>query len=98
MDVVSNRRQIEQGIHQDLADDLTYDDYPRLDTLLGAQRPLSEPQHHDEMLFIIQHQTTELWLKLLIHELRSALRHIATDEIAPALKRLARIKHIQRQL
>jgi tryptophan 2,3-dioxygenase len=67
-------------------------------TLLGAQHPLSVPEHHDEMLFIIQHQTSELWMKLLVHELDAALRHIAADELAPALKLLARIKHIQRQL
>jgi tryptophan 2,3-dioxygenase len=92
------RRRIEEGVHRDLAGELTYSRYLQLDALLGAQRPVSVPEHHDELLFIIQHQTSELWLKLLIHELASAMRHIADDELAPALKLLARIKHIQRQL
>ena len=61
-----------------------------------AQHTLSVPPQHDEMLFIIQHQTTELWLKLVLHELRSARDLMRADELAPALKRLARVKHIQR--
>jgi tryptophan 2,3-dioxygenase len=91
-------RRIEQGVYRDLAGELTYGQYLRLDELLAAQRPVSVPEHHDEMLFIIQHQTSELWLKLLVHELSAAMRHIAADELAPALKLLARVKHIQRQL
>jgi tryptophan 2,3-dioxygenase len=91
-------RRIERDIVRDLSGELTYGRYLRLDELLGAQRPVSVPEHHDEMLFIIQHQTSELWLKLLIHELSAAMRHIASDELAPALKLLARVKHIQRQL
>ncbi|WP_187369586.1 tryptophan 2,3-dioxygenase [Fodinicola acaciae] len=98
MAVEANRRQIEGGVHRDLAETMTYGGYLHLEELLGAQHPMSRPVHHDEMLFIIQHQTSELWMKLLIHELRAALRHIAADELAPALKLLARIKHIQRQL
>jgi tryptophan 2,3-dioxygenase len=95
---VTNRRAIEQGVHRSLDGELTYAGYLGLDRLLDAQQPVSSPEHHDELLFIIQHQTTELWLKLLIHELESAMVHIAGDDLAPALKRLARIKHIQRQL
>ena len=94
----AGRRPIEEGVYRDLAGELTYGEYLRLDELLGAQRPVSVPEHHDELLFIIQHQTSELWLKLLIHELSSAMQHIADDELAPALKLLARVKHIQRQL
>ena len=60
--------------------------------------PLSDPPQHDELLFIIQHQTSELWLKLMVHELRSARALLATDDLSPALKRLARVKHIQRVL
>jgi tryptophan 2,3-dioxygenase len=93
--VESNIRALEPGIERDLAD-LDYGSYLKLPELLAAQSPLSD--HHDEMLFIIQHQTTELWIKLVIHELRSAMRLIAGDELAPALKRLARIKHIQKQM
>ncbi|MFF1876086.1 tryptophan 2,3-dioxygenase, partial [Kitasatospora herbaricolor] len=69
-----------------------------LPTLLSAQRPVSVPEHHDELLFIIQHQTTELWLKLVLHELESARDLLRADELAPALKRIARVKHIQKTL
>ncbi|MGH9066702.1 MAG: tryptophan 2,3-dioxygenase [Acidimicrobiales bacterium] len=75
---------------------MTYAGYLDLDRLLGAQHPRSG--HHDELLFIVQHQVTELWLKLAIHELRSANALLAGDELAPALKRLARIKHILKQM
>ncbi len=69
MSVDNNQRDLEAGIHTDLQGRLTYGGYLRLDQLLSAQQPLSSPPHHDEMLFIIQHQTSELWLKLLGHEL-----------------------------
>ncbi|MBO4257786.1 tryptophan 2,3-dioxygenase [Streptomyces griseorubiginosus] len=93
-----NTREIEQGIHTDLLRQTTYGGYLRLDRLLSAQQPLSDPPHHDELLFIIQHQTSELWFKLVIHELREAMRRLAADDLRPALKSLARVKHIQRQL
>lgn len=89
-------RPIEDGVATDLRDELTYASYLQLPTLLSAQQPVSD--HHDEMLFIVQHQVTELWLKQLIHELRSAIALIESDHLSPALKRLARIKAIQRQL
>ena len=98
MNPTSNRRPIEPDVHRDLAGELTYERYLRLDALLSCQRPVSSSGHHDEMLFIIQHQTTELWFKLLIHELRAAIRLIADDDLPPAMKSLARIKHIQRQM
>src|SRR5205823_5542844 len=66
--------------------------------LLSAQKPLTDPPHHDEMLFIIQHQTSELWLKLIVHELRAAIAHLRHDEVNACLKILARVKQIQRQL
>lgn len=91
-------RDLEQGIQRDFSRDMSYGDYLRLDTLLSAQVPQSDPPQHDELLFIIQHQTSELWLKLLVHELRSARSLLAVDELAPALKRTARIKHIQNVL
>ncbi|MGD1977467.1 MAG: tryptophan 2,3-dioxygenase family protein, partial [Gammaproteobacteria bacterium] len=69
------QREIEEGIHRDLAKSLSYSEYLSLDTLLAAQHPLSRPVHHDELLFIIQHQTSELWFKLIIHELEAAIRH-----------------------
>jgi tryptophan 2,3-dioxygenase len=93
-----NTREIEQGVHTDLRDTMTYGSYLALDTLLDAQRPVSDPVHHDEMLFIIQHQTSELWLKLILHELRSAAELLAQDEMRVSLKRIARVKHIQRSM
>ena len=93
-----NERELEAGIQTDLRDRLTYGGYLQLDTLLAAQKPLSKPAHHDEMLFIIQHQTSELWLKLLVHELGAALEHLRGDDINPCLKILARVKQVQRQL
>src|SRR5256885_2603368 len=76
----------------------TYGGYLQPDQPLAAQKPLSEPVHHDEMLFIIQHQTTELWFKLLLHELRAAIRFVQADDLEPSFKILARVKHIQAQL
>ena len=73
-----------------------YGDYLQLDAILGAQKPLSPA--HDEMLFIIQHQTSELWMKLMLHELGAAIRHIAHDELPPAFKKLARVSKILEQL
>lgn len=77
---------------------INYASYLALDDLLSAQHPLSRPEHHDEMLFIIQHQTTELWFKLVIHELRSAMDWIRRDNLEPCFKILARVKHIQSTL
>ena len=93
-----NRRDLEDGIHTDLADRLDYRGYLALDRVLDAQFPLSDPPHHDEMLFIIQHQTAELWFKLIIHELKAAIRHLEADDASPCLKILARVKMIQQQL
>ena len=98
VDESPNRRRIEPGVRTDLRGELTYSEYLQLDVLLSAQRPLSRPEHHDELLFIIQHQTSELWLKLVVHELHWALSHLAADETGPVLKALARVKQIQRQL
>lgn len=89
-------RPIEEGVHTDLADRMTYAGYLELDTLLAAQRPLTD--HHDELLFIVAHQVSELWMKLLVHELRSAIALLGSDDLSPAMKRLARIKHVQKQL
>ncbi len=95
---MSNRRELESGIHTDLQDRLTYSGYLRLDRLLDAQHPLSDPPHHDEMLFIIQHQTSELWIKLILHELEAALAHVRADRLDACFKIMARIKQVQRQL
>jgi tryptophan 2,3-dioxygenase len=93
-----NKRDLETGIAVDLKNDLTYGQYLGLDRLLSAQTPLSQPPHHDEMLFIIQHQTSELWMKLVIHELKAALVHLAADDVDSCLKVLARVKAVQGQL
>ncbi|RZT84935.1 tryptophan 2,3-dioxygenase [Pseudonocardia sediminis] len=96
-------RPIEDGIVRDFTErggrvNLSYGAYLHLDELLSAQHPVSRPEHHDELLFIVQHQTSELWLKLVLHELRAVQAHLAADELRPALKGLARVKHIQRTL
>jgi tryptophan 2,3-dioxygenase len=93
---MTSYRPIEEGVATDLRGELTYASYLGLDKLLSAQQPVSD--HHDEMLFIVQHQVTELWLKQLIHELRSAIALLGADDGAPALKRLARVKAIQKQM
>jgi tryptophan 2,3-dioxygenase len=77
---------------------LDYATYLGLEDLLATQRPLSDPPHHDEMLFIVQHQTTELWFKLMLHELRAAIEFVRQDDLESSFKILARVKHIQTQL
>jgi tryptophan 2,3-dioxygenase len=96
--VSSNQRPLEPGIVRDFKVNMSYGRYLRLDQVLSAQQPVSVPEHHDELLFILQHQTSELWLKLILHELRAVQRRLAADELRPALKGLARVKHIQRCL
>jgi tryptophan 2,3-dioxygenase len=91
-------REFDDSIVTDFHDRMSYGSYLDLDTLLDAQHPVSKPEHHDELLFIIQHQTTELWLKLVLHELASARDLLRADRLQPALKRIARVKHIQRTL
>jgi tryptophan 2,3-dioxygenase len=94
----SEGRPLEDGIVHDFKVNLSYGRYLHLDEILAAQHPVSVPEHHDELLFILQHQTSELWLKLVLHELRAVQRQLAKDELRPALKGLARVKHIQRTL
>ena len=96
--VTENVRPIEPEVQRDFSRSMSYGDYLALDQLLSAQHPRSEPPQQDELLFIVQHQTSELWLKLLLHELRSARSLLTTDDLAPALKRLARVKRIQEVL
>jgi len=98
MSIDRNERPLEAGIHTDLEGRLTYGGYLRLDQLLSAQQPLSQPAHHDEMLFIIQHQTSELWLKLLIHELSAATDHLRNDRVWQFGKVIARCKRVLDQL
>ena len=95
---MADRRPLEAGIVRDFAVNLSYGRYLHLDEILAAQHPVSRPEHHDELLFILQHQTSELWLKLVLHELRTVADLLAADDLRPALKGLARVKHIQRCL
>jgi tryptophan 2,3-dioxygenase len=94
----ANDRPVEPEVVRDFRGTMSYADYLHLDEVLSAQHPVSRPAHHDEMLFIIQHQTSELWLKLVLHELRAAMRHLGEDDLRLAMKNLARIKHVQRTL
>jgi tryptophan 2,3-dioxygenase len=86
----------EEGAQLDFSRDMSYGDYLQLDAVLNAQSPLSPD--HNEMLFIVQHQTSELWMKLMLHELRAAVAAIAADQLAPAFKMLARVSKIMEQL
>jgi tryptophan 2,3-dioxygenase len=92
------QRKLEPSIHTQLDRQSDYTGYLRLDKLLDAQSPLSKPPHHDEMLFIIQHQVTELWIKLVIHEIEAAMANMRADDLPPAVKKLARVKHVQNQM
>jgi tryptophan 2,3-dioxygenase len=86
----------EADVQLDFAHSMSYGDYLSLDAILGAQHPRSPD--HNEMLFIVQHQTSELWMKLMLHELRAAMAHIAQDELGTAFKMLARVSRIMEQL
>jgi tryptophan 2,3-dioxygenase len=86
----------DEGAQLDFSKDMSYGDYLHLDEVLNAQHPLSP--EHNEMLFIVQHQTSELWMKLLLHELSAAVRCVAGDELGSAFKMLARVSKIMEQL
>lgn len=86
----------EKGIHTDFKDNMTYGEYLNLDKILTSQKRLSD--HHDEMLFIIIHQVSELWMKLILHEMTSAIQSIEDDELHSAFKKLARVSKIQTQI
>ena len=85
-----------EGAEMAFAGRMSYGDYLQIDAILGAQKPLSSA--HDEMLFIIQHQTSELWMRLAIHELTAARAAIAGGDLQPAFKMLARVARIFEQL
>ena len=86
----------EEGAQLDFSKDMSYGDYLHLDEVLNAQVPLSPD--HNEMLFIVQHQTSELWMKLMLHELSAAVQCVARDELGSAFKMLARVSKIMEQL
>src|SRR5690349_3709940 len=91
-----NRRELEDNMHLELSKGTTYGDYLHLEELLAAQRPLTGV--HDEMLFIIQHHTSELWIKLLLHELDLAVQLVRSDRLVETFKIFARVGHVQRML
>ena len=80
----------------DFSRSMSYGDYLGLDAILNAQHPLSP--NHNEMLFIVQHQTSELWMKLLLHELKAAMQHVAANDLPPAFKMMSRVSKIMEQL
>ncbi|WP_050616442.1 tryptophan 2,3-dioxygenase [Bacillus testis] len=95
MENVDNKN-VEKGIQLDFRKDMSYGDYLLLDQLLSSQNRLSD--HHDEMLFIIIHQTSELWMKLILHELNAAISCIRQNDLEPSFKMLSRVSRIQQQL
>lgn len=86
----------EKDIHTDFKEKMTYSDYLGLDTLLTSQHRLSD--HHDEMLFIIVHHVSELWMKLILHEIKSAIIDIQGAHFSSSFKKLARVSQVQKQL
>lgn len=86
----------EKGIHTDFKNDMTYGEYLGLEAILSSQNRLSD--HHDEMLFLIIHQVSELWMKLILHELQAAIQAIQQENMQPAFKMLARVSKIQQQI
>lgn len=96
--MTAGARPLEPGVRTDLRSTMDYGSYLDLDRLLSAQHPVSEPVHPDELLFIVQHQTTELWFKLVLHELRSVRGYLDADDVSRARKALARVKHIFKTL
>jgi tryptophan 2,3-dioxygenase len=88
--------ELEKGIHTNFTNNMTYAEYLRLDMILESQKGLAD--HHDEMLFIIIHQVSELWMKLMLHEIYAAIESVKTDDMQTAFKRLARVSKIQSQI
>ncbi len=86
----------DEAIHWELGSSLSYGEYLQLDKVLSAQKPLTF--EHDEMMFIVVHQTSELWMRLMLHELRGALECIRRDNLDPSFKMFARVSHVQTQL
>ena len=93
---MTDERDLPEGAHADFRDSMSYGDYLRLDLLLSAQQPASS--EHNELLFIIQHQATELWMKLALHELIAARNQIIADDLQPAFKMLSRVSRIMNNL
>ena len=92
----TERTVLDEKARLDFSQTMSYGDYLQLDAILTAQHPRSPD--HNEMLFIVQHQTSELWMKLMLHELGAAIAHVRRDELSPAFKMLARVSRIMEQL
>jgi len=86
----------DEAVHWELGSSLSYGEYLQLDKILGAQKPLTF--EHDEMMFIIVHQSSELWMRLMLHELRGVLECVRRDDLDPSFKMLTRVSHVQTQL
>jgi tryptophan 2,3-dioxygenase len=86
----------DEAVHWELGSSLSYGEYLQLDKILGAQKPLT--YEHDEMMFIIVHQSSELWMRLMLHELRGVLECVRRDDLDPSFKMLTRVSHVQTQL
>ena len=93
---MTNKPTLPEGAFDNFRNEMSYGDYLGLDQLLAAQKPRSK--EHNELLFIIQHQTTELWMKLMLHELLAARQQVITGDLSPAFKMLARISRIMNNL
>ncbi|ASS93501.1 tryptophan 2,3-dioxygenase [Peribacillus simplex] len=91
-----DEHRLEESMVTDFEKDMSYEDYLHLNQILSSQHRLSG--HHDEMLFIIIHQTSELWMKLILHELTAATDHIQAGRLEPSFKMLSRVARIQQQL
>lgn len=92
----NTKHDLEKEIQTDFQKSMSYGDYLHLDKILSSQHRLSD--HHDEMLFIVIHQASELWMKLIIHELTAAIEYIQNNDLEPSFKILSRVSRIQRQL
>jgi tryptophan 2,3-dioxygenase len=86
----------DEPVHWELGSSLSYGEYLQLDKILDAQKPLT--YEHDEMMFIIVHQSSELWMRLMLHELRGVLECVRRDDLDPSFKMLTRVAHVQTQL
>lgn len=93
---MTDNNRLETNIQTDFQKDMSYGDYLHLDKILSSQHRLSD--HHDEMLFIIIHQASELWMKLILHELTAAIQCIRQNDLEPSFKMLSRVSRIQQQL
>jgi tryptophan 2,3-dioxygenase len=86
----------DEKVHWELGSSLSYGEYLQLDKILDAQKPLT--YEHDEMMFIMVHQASELWMRLMLHELRRVLECVRRDDLDPSFKMLTRVSHVQTQL